>query len=230
MIDFDKLKKELGLSQKDIAALIDVSPQAINNAKRGMIGVPESWINKLADKLIDVDISNYLINSNPKKKDGTITMERPKRDYNIPTIMREIRELPVVSKLAYASYAENWNDPEYIESMETIPTFQLEDGNYLWFEIKGDSMVNDYGNGIDEGDFLLGRELYKHYWPSLQLRRIKAWVIVHKERGIVVKEIIKQVDSIITCHSWNNMVDDFELNLDDVVQLFYFKELRKTKL
>lgn len=138
--------------------------------------------------------------------------------------------MPLVSRLAYASYTESWDDKDFIETMQTIPTFALEDGNYLWFEVKGDSMSSDASPSIEEGDYILGRELYREHWDHLQLKRTKVWVIHHQEKGLMLKEIIRQSGSEIECRSWNPIVKNFTLDLKDIVQMFYFKELRKTKL
>jgi hypothetical protein len=52
-------------------------------------------------------------------------------------------------------------------------------------------------------------------------------VINHKEFGLLIKEIIKQKGPILTCHSWNRNVKDFDVNLGEINQLFYMKEIRK---
>jgi phage repressor protein C with HTH and peptisase S24 domain len=149
---------------------------------------------------------------------------------SIEPVTLNFRLVPVINRYAYASYVDSWDDPGYIESMQTLPTTEMEDGNYLWFEVKGDSMTSETYPSIEEGDYILGRELYKHHWQQLQLRRIKVWIIVHRTKGILIKEIVKQDKNIITCHSWNRFIEPFPLDLNDINQLFYFKQLLRTKM
>jgi hypothetical protein len=69
----------------------------------------------------------------------------------------------------------------------------------------------------------LARELQRHHWKNkLHIHSTNHWIIVHREYGILIKNIIKHdVDNgIITIHSINPDYPDKELCLDDVDQLF----------
>lgn len=240
MVDIKRLLETLGMNQKELSEVLGVSAQSITNVKKGKMAMPETWI-KLINERYKLDVYQYISSENrPDNASGggnisinneKITVKKLNEGIQVMT-KQEYRLVPVVSKLAYASYSESWADEEFIEAMEKIPTMQLEDGNYLWFEIKGDSMMRSEGDSISEGDFVLARELYKHHWNALQLRRMNIWVINHREQGLMIKEIVKQNGNIITCRSWNPLVtpQEFLLDLKDVNQLFYFKEVRKTRL
>jgi len=70
--------------------------------------------------------------------------------------------------------------------------------------------------------------LKKEYWKcKLHLPRI--FIIVHRESGILCKEIVEHNcdNGIITCHSFNPQNRDFELDLNDIAQLFYLKEITR---
>lgn len=139
----------------------------------------------------------------------------------------KIKYIPLVSQYAYAGYLNSYSDDEYIEDLPTIPFLsdRLEmKGTYLWFEVKGDSMLssNDEEKSIEEGDLLLGREIQRHLWTSKL--HIKQWyfIIVHRTEGILVKKIIDHNINTgdITIHSLNDMYPDQVLNLDDIIQIF----------
>lgn len=139
-----------------------------------------------------------------------------------------IRMIPLITKFAYASYMEHWNDENIEMNFDSVPTTEPNDGNYVCFQIKGDSMSTGEFKSIEEDDLFIGRELSRHHWQNkLHLHYAKLWIIHHRIRGIMCKEITHHdvENGKITCHSWNPTYDDFELSLDEVNQLFYYKSI-----
>lgn len=146
----------------------------------------------------------------------------------------EIIKAPLIGQFAYAGYMRGFSDAEF---METQPTFfssrRHSRGNYVAFEIRGDSMDDDTKRSICEGDIVLCRELSKEYWQS-KLHIPKVFIIVHKNEGIICKEVTHHdVESgELSCHSWNPDPEyaDFTVNMSQVQQIFYIKEVsRKNK-
>lgn len=139
---------------------------------------------------------------------------------------------PLIGQYAQAGYLAGFADPEYLEKQPVyVAKKKYSGGNYVAFEIRGDSMDNDRRNAICNGDVVLGRELIKDYWTS-KLHIPRVFIIVHKEDGILIKEIIDHdvENGIITCHSYNTdktRYPDFQVHLKDVRQLFYLKELSR---
>lgn len=138
---------------------------------------------------------------------------------------------PLISQYAYAGYMAGFADPEYLDAQPQFTASKSHNGgHYIAFEVKGDSMDDGSKRSICEGDIILGRELQKHHWQN-KLHVPKVFIIVHKTDGIICKEVLKHdvKSGIILCHSWNPDPDyeDFELNLRDVMQLFYVKEISR---
>jgi hypothetical protein len=124
---------------------------------------------------------------------------------------QEVVSVRVVEAKAQAGYLRGYADPEYMETLPTIPV----------------SMDDNTKRSICHGDVVLGRELYRQHWQSkLQFKRV-LFIIVHPSEGIVFKEITAHnvETGEITCHSWNSEYEDFTLNLRDVKQLFYIKKI-----
>lgn len=120
--------------------------------------------------------------------------------------------------------------------MATLPTIPFivdheAQGNYVAFEVKGDSMNDGTEDSYLEGDRLLCREIQSHLWVTSKLH-IRKWdfVIVHQE-GILVKRIIDHnVDShTITIHSLNDMYPDRVIDLAEVKQIFNVIELQRPR-
>jgi len=122
-----------------------------------------------------------------------------------------------------AGYVTGYGDNEYIESLPTMPVIVDKNfrGKYLLFECDGDSMDDGSRNSICDRDVLLCREVKRDLW-KFQLP-LNSWffVIVHTD-GVNIKQITHQnlEDGTIRCHSLNSLYEDFEMNLDDVYELY----------
>ena len=112
--------------------------------------------------------------------------------------------VPVIHIKAQCGYLAGYGDAEYIDTLPTMPVIvdQTYHGKYRIFEAEGDSMDDGSRNSICDGDKLLCREVRRDLWlPKLH---INDWyfVIVHRTKGISIKQITAQDDyGNITCHS-----------------------------
>lgn len=139
--------------------------------------------------------------------------------------------VPLANQYAQAGYLSRFADEEYIESLPTIPfTDDVEHrGEYMCFEVRGDSMDDGSYESYLEGDIILCRSIRQDYWMSKLHYDKWDFVIVHKEKGILVKRIINHdvEKGIITLHSLNEYYDDFEIHLQDVAKLFNIISTRR---
>ncbi len=135
----------------------------------------------------------------------------------------EFMNFPFVSQRAYAGYTSGFADPEYIESLPTVafPVDHSPMGNYMVFEVKGDSMYDGTHESYIEGDLLLCREIKMDLWAESKLH-FKKWdfVIVTGE-GVLVKRIINHdvAGHKITIHSLNPAYPDKDIDLTEVRQI-----------
>lgn len=133
-------------------------------------------------------------------------------------------QVPVVPVYAHAGYLQGFGDMEYIDTLPTMPVITDRNfkGNYMIFEVNGDSMDDGSARSLVTGDKVMAREIRRDLWMSKL--HINSWyfVIVHRVEGILVKQIIDHdvEHGVITCHSLNSQFDDFQLNLADVAQLY----------
>lgn len=138
--------------------------------------------------------------------------------------------IPLVSQYAHAGYLCGYGDPEYLGALPTIdftPDREMT-GNWLAFEVKGDSMDNGSKESYVEGEIVICREVEREYWRDSRLFINKRdFVIVHEE-GILIKRITEHnLDThTITIHSLNPMYPDRTLNLEQVHQIFSIVESR----
>jgi DNA-binding XRE family transcriptional regulator len=208
-------RKMLKMTQDDLAKELGVDRRTVINYEKGEI-IPESKV-----KLLDMVF---------KSKSETMVRE-PEAVYVKNWTEMQVMHVPLVSYYAQAGYLSGFGDPDYLDSLPKIPfSADVEHkGDYLCFEVRGDSMDDGSSASILERDILLCRNVRKEYWRSKL--HINKWrfVIVHRTEGILVKEIIKHdvASGVITIHSLNDMYDDQELHLKDVSQIFNIVEIRR---
>lgn len=143
-------------------------------------------------------------------------------------------KVPLVSQYAQAGYLVGYNSPEYMNQLPTIdftPDREMT-GNYLAFEIKGDSMDDGSKQSYIEGEIVICREVEPYLWRDSKLHiNRRDFVIVHEE-GILIKRIIAHdvPNHTITIHSLNPMYPDREIDLAQVRQIFSVVESRMGRL
>ena len=151
----------------------------------------------------------------------------------IPLNQNYIINVPLVNQYAQAGYLCGFQDAAYIATLPTIPFIIDHEakGNYVAFEVRGDSMNDGTEESYLEGDRLLCREIAPYLWAESKLH-IRKWdfVIVHED-GILVKRIIDHnvANHTITIHSLNDMYPDRVIDLAEVRQIFNVIELQRPR-
>ena len=203
------IKYKYNLTQSEIAQEIGISKQYLSDT----LNERYPFTNELKRKLYER--FTYL---NTNKSEVT------------PFTPRAQARIPLVSQYAHAGYLCGYGDPEYLGALPTIdftPDREMT-GNWLAFEVKGDSMDNGSKESYVEGEIVICREVEREYWRDSRLFINKRdFVIVHEE-GILIKRITEHnLDThTITIHSLNPMYPDRTLNLEHVKQIFSIVESR----
>jgi hypothetical protein len=152
----------------------------------------------------------------------------------VPFEFGSIMNVPLVNQYAYAGYLCGYSDPEYIGALPTIP-FPVDreyKGQYICFEVKGDSMDDGSKYSFDQGDIVLCREISRDYWKTkLHIKQWNAFVIVHQTEGILIKQIIDHdvENGIITIHSLNPLYEDRQIHLSEVKMLFNVVKMQRNQ-
>ena len=209
-----------GLSTSAFANKIDFNQSNLSKIIRGEREVPANLINKILD---NTNVNRQWLLTG----EGNMLKENSNAKPFTPHARAGI---PLVSQYAYAGYLGGYGDPEYVGTLPTIdftPDREMT-GNWLAFEVKGDSMDNGSKESYVEGEIVICREVEREYWRDSRLFINKRdFVIVHEE-GILIKRITEHnLDThTITIHSLNPMYPDRTLNLEHVRQIFSIVESR----
>ena len=207
-------------SNLDFASFMGEKPSTTSGWVSGKRGIGKSVIDKITDKLPQINPTWLLT--------GEGDMEVGKSPSSIQSNAHAVEDLnymnvPVVHIKARCGYLAGYADEGYIDSLPTMPVIvdKTYHGRYMIFEAEGDSMDDGTRNSICDGDKLLCREVRRDLWlPKLH---INDWyfVIVHRTDGIAIKQITAQDENgNITCHSLNDMFNDYTVNLDDVAEIY----------
>lgn len=207
-------------SNLDFASFMGEKPSTTSGWVSGKRGIGKSVIDKITDKLPQINPTWLLT--------GEGDMEVGKSPSSIQSNAHAVEDLnymnvPVVHIKARCGYLAGYADEGYIDSLPTMPVIvdKTYHGRYMIFEAEGDSMDDGTRNSICDGDKLLCREVRRDLWlPKLH---INDWyfVIVHRTEGIAIKQITAQDENgNITCHSLNDLFNDYTVNLDDVAEIY----------
>ena len=151
----------------------------------------------------------------------------------IPLNQNYIINVPLVNQYAQAGYLCGFQDAAYIATLPTIPFIIDHEakGNYVAFEVRGDSMNDGTEESYLEGDRLLCREIAPYLWAESKLH-IRKWdfVIVHEGGILVIRIIDHYVENLtFTIHSLNDMYPDRVIDLAEVRQIFNVIELQRPR-
>ena len=158
--------------------------------------------------------------------EGNMLTDAPSQTYHSnarPVDDLSYMNVPVIHIKAQCGYLAGYGDTEYIDTLPTMPVIvdKTYHGKYRIFEAEGDSMDDNSRLAICDGDKVLAREVRRDLWlPKLH---INDWyfVIIHRTKGISIKQITAQDDKgNITCHSLNELFNDYTVNLDEVVEIY----------
>lgn len=220
------LKRRLfGLTQKELADKLGVTYQTIQNWESGK-KIPKSKLNYIEEVFFNIENGLNIV-SETIKTPNNIEVS------HLNALTSSIMHVPLVNQYAYAGYLSGYGDVEYIENLPKIPFILDKEykGEYLCFEVKGDSMECDNDESIPEGSILLCRNVRQDYWKNKL--HINKWdfVIVHKTDGILVKRIIEHDvnNGNIVLHSLNDYYPDKTINLSDVQQIFNIVEVQQKR-
>lgn len=204
-----------------IAEAMDYKKPNISAFLNGKKSIPDNFLD------------NFFITFKLNKADYYKKLDN-KREHELEILKKSnVIGVPLVGQYAYAGYMSGYMDNDYMESLPVIPFFAEHEakGDYLAFEVRGDSMDNGTDEAIIEGDILICRKLDRRHWYNKL--HIDQWdfVVVHPEDGILCKRIIYHNPDTgeIVLHSLNDYYKDKSYNISEFGQVFTIVQVVKKR-
>lgn len=235
LLALGKYLRDTGHTQASIASQLGVSQPYVNALLTGRKAFGKSQAKKWGD-LYGLSPSWLLTGEGSMlKADAPITQTSPESSVRpLVSSDRDWVEIPLVPHRAKAGALSGFGDPCWEEDKQTMPVLidKRLKGDYLLFEVSGDSMDDGTSTAFLDGDVLLCRVLPKSDWQyGIKRRRDTYCVVATEAEGIVLKEVVNhdKATNEITCHSLNSQYKDYSVKLDDVQGIFYVEELIKRR-
>ena len=221
-LELIKKRVDLGCTQEEFAGLAGVSLRTVQNWEAGK-AIPKSK-HAFLRNLKKSGYSNNSTNDSVINEPQEIYQNASGYRYRLLTNAKYkiiVKKIPVK---AFGSYLSDYQNVDFMHDLEEVSftVDQLGTGNYLCFEVEGDSMNG--GNLEDSpcGAELLCLEYSRDNWKEGFKESKYGWVIVHK-KTVLFKDI-KSFDpntGQIICASRSGLPNhtDFPIYLDDVKQI-----------
>lgn len=233
-LNISKIKEMKNFSSDaELARFLGVTPAVLSRWKtRNTYD-----IDKIADAIPNISLSWLLTGEGEMLRTSE---EKPHHriESNVRPVLEgemEWIEVPLMPYKARAGVLAGFGDPDWREGKQTMQILvdRRLRGDYLIYEVEGDSMDDGTINAFLEGDFLLCRVLPKSDWQyGIKRRTATFCVIATDTEGVVLKQITRhdKAEGVITCHSLNPAYDDYDVNLSDVQAIFYVERLAQRNL
>lgn len=180
--------------------------------------------NDLGIKESDLDNMIYGRKKYDQKFINTVKSKYLKKNVTEVTPHNSIMMVPFVPKRAWAGFPDQFEDNNFIQELEKIPMASDHQGKgeYLAFEVAGDSMTAESEHSIPESSKVFTRKIPSHYWKDGLRIKDGPFVVITKTGDIFLKRIYsmnKQTGDIIL-KSLNILYEDININLDDCKAIY----------
>lgn len=218
--------RERHVSKRELAARIGISEKTLGNKLNGTRRMDLETLKLIVASFEGLSLQWVMTGQDPVSEESSSAS---------PAIFARHARIPLVSQYAQAGYLSGYMDPYYMETLPTIdftPDREMT-GNYLAFEVRGDSMDDGSKESYTEGEIVICREVEPYLWRDSRLHINKRdFVIVHED-GVLLKRIVNHdvQHHTITIHSLNPnpVYADKVIDLANVRKIFSVVESRKQR-
>lgn len=128
--------------------------------------------------------------------------------------------IEIIPHKASMGYLGGYNDPEYIENLQTISLPFLGSGKFRAFPVEGDSMPPH-----KEGSFIVG----KYVERLSDLKKGKGYVFITRNEGMTYKKIEKINTEALVVRADNNFYQPYSIHLQDLLEIWEYEASIATK-
>jgi DNA-binding XRE family transcriptional regulator len=204
--NFKYLRKLRGWTQEDFANKL--------NIKRSLVGAYEEERAEPRLEVIETVCSMFKLSMEDVfLKDLSESGESylaKRRRLKMASEKANIQFVPVK---AAAGYLAGYNDPEFVDELNTFTLPMMASGNYRAFEIIGDSMLPTPSGSVIVGEKIEGLE---------SIKSNQAYIVVSSKDGIVYKRIQKapKAKATLTLVSDNPNYPPYTVDAGDIAEIW----------
>ncbi len=200
------LRKQRGWTQDDLANNLDI--------KRSLVGAyeeeraePRLEVAEKMCQIFKITLEDFFLKQLAEESTNYLAQRRRMK---MATERSNITFVPVK---AAAGYLAGYNDPEFVEELNTFTLPMMGPGEYRAFEIIGDSMLPTPSGSVIVGEKVDDFEAIKAN---------NAYIVVSRTDGIVYKRIQKQgrTKATLTMVSDNPNYPPYQMNMDDIAEVW----------
>src|SRR5574343_175369 len=128
-------------------------------------------------------------------------------------IVAERSNIQFVPVKAAAGYLAGYNDPEFVDELNTFTLPMLGPGEYRAFEIIGDSMLPTPSGSVIVGEKVENLE---------DLKNSNTYVVLSRNEGVAYKRVVKnnRLKNKITLISDNPQYEPYHVSAEDVLEIW----------
>lgn len=200
------------LSQEKIADAVGITRDRYSKYENGKVALPlevllaiSRYYHVSIDLLLTVDLRKYKLEEMLSLPDNRILLP-------IKTDSKGENKIEVVPYKASMGYLMGYNDPEYIETLQTMSLPFLHNGKYRAFPVEGDSMPP-----YKDGTFIVGK-----YIENISEMKSGKTYLIMTPSGFVFKRLEKIDKRSITVKSDNNFYDSYEIPFVDLREIWQY--------
>ena len=206
-----ELRKKLKLNQSNFAKLISISQGALSQIESEKIKLSMETLYRICDHFnISADWMMY------GERDMYRNVHIPKAVASSPENSRYLLNIIFVDTAAHADYLKNFNNEEYLSSLEAYSIPGFKDGNFRMFEVLGDSMQP----ALIENDIVVVKVIdnYKKIEDS-------TICVLVSNNGIVVKRVytLPEESDFLILKSDNEKYKPFKISFDELLEVWEVK-------
>ncbi len=204
--NFKYLRKLRGWTQEDFANRIGI--------KRSLVGAyeeeraePRLDVLETVGKIFKLTLDDLLLQDLSQEGDNYLSKRRRLKNAS------ERNEITFVPVKAAAGYLAGYDDPEFIDELNTFTLPMLGHGSFRAFEIIGDSMLP-----TPSGSVIIGSKLEN----VEDVKTSHTYIVVSRQEGIVYKRIERtgRSKAMLTLVSDNQHYPPYTVDLDDVAEIW----------
>jgi transcriptional regulator with XRE-family HTH domain len=203
------LRKLRGFTQQEFAARLHI--------KRSLLGAyeeeradPKLEVLEMVSHTFKISLDELLLKDLSETKGNYLAIRRLQKMSQTALDTAPIHFVPIK---AAAGYLAGYEDPEFIDELNTFTLPMVTSGNYRAFEIIGDSMLP-----TPSGSIIVGEKVDTYD----DLSNNRAYIVVTRNEGIVYKRVQKNTKqkTKLTLISDNPIYQPYQVEAMDIIEFW----------